>query len=295
MSVVVYWCASFFQDDSGLYKNLLQELALKEGFSLPIYKTLRSGASHLPTFFSTVEIELDIFHGKAAKTKKQAEMNAAKVAYYGLKERRLSRSTEFLSLDCQEKGALECTSPSSHSIVTVDLQQTLKPKGPLVSTLSIRSKEHAEESRDVDHERIARRSEEHAEDTRGGDQEADSAEVISVNANASTHHFIPSPPKPDFESSSSTDMVYARLRDPFPSSPSSPEDSSSSPTKPSECSAVASNMEVPTGMGSFLLCNRVRVYPRRPDMAFPKGITLLPISDDKWVAVSLDFPNQEGN
>lgn len=50
-----------------------------------------------------------------------------------------------------------------------------------------------------------------------------------------------------------------------------------------------------TVTSSYLLCNRVRVYTRIPDIAFPKGITLMPISEDMWVAVSLEFPNEEGN
>lgn len=50
-----------------------------------------------------------------------------------------------------------------------------------------------------------------------------------------------------------------------------------------------------TGTSSYLLCNRVRVYTRIPDIAFPKGVTVMPISEDKWVAVSLEFPNEEGN
>jgi dsRNA-specific ribonuclease len=39
----------------------------------------------MPTFTSTVEIEGKIFEGKEGKTKKHAELNAAKVAYYVLK------------------------------------------------------------------------------------------------------------------------------------------------------------------------------------------------------------------
>ena len=35
----------------------------------------------MPTFFSTVEVDGEIFHGKAGKSKKQAEMKAANVAY----------------------------------------------------------------------------------------------------------------------------------------------------------------------------------------------------------------------
>lgn len=68
-------------------------MALKEGYRLPVYSTEKYGASHMPTFFSTVEIEGEAFVGQKEKTKKQAEMNAAKVAYTYLKERKL-----FLSL-----------------------------------------------------------------------------------------------------------------------------------------------------------------------------------------------------
>lgn len=68
---------------------MLQDLAAKQGFSLQ-YKTITSGASHMPTFFSTVEVEGEIFSGKAAKTKKQSEMNAAKVALSKLNERKLA-------------------------------------------------------------------------------------------------------------------------------------------------------------------------------------------------------------
>lgn len=63
------------------YKNSLQELAQSEGFSLPKYRTIKSGEPHNPTFFSTVEVEGETFRGAAAKTKKLAESNAAKVAY----------------------------------------------------------------------------------------------------------------------------------------------------------------------------------------------------------------------
>ncbi|MBA0578839.1 hypothetical protein Gorai_021110, partial [Gossypium raimondii] len=53
-----------------------------------------------------------------------------------------------------------------------------------------------------------------------------------------------------------------------------------------------SNMEKDTGFTSYLLNNRFRVYRRFPDIAFSQGITVLPISEDKWVAVSLEFPNE---
>ena len=44
----------------------------------------------MPMFVSTVEINEESFTGEEAKTKKLAEMNAAKVAYTALKKRKAS-------------------------------------------------------------------------------------------------------------------------------------------------------------------------------------------------------------
>ncbi|CAN0923337.1 5-methyltetrahydropteroyltriglutamate--homocysteine methyltransferase [Linum grandiflorum] len=72
---------------SGIYKNLLQELIMrkKKLHHQPCYRTLMTGPSHLPTFFSSVSIGSVTFSGEAGYSKKAAEMNAAKVAYTALK------------------------------------------------------------------------------------------------------------------------------------------------------------------------------------------------------------------
>ncbi|XP_055818495.1 double-stranded RNA-binding protein 1-like isoform X2 [Solanum dulcamara] len=75
------------QEDEGLYKTLLQELAQKEGLLFPAYDTARTGPPHAPVFRSIVEVGDGTFQGQEAKTKKQAEMNAAKVAYNALVKR----------------------------------------------------------------------------------------------------------------------------------------------------------------------------------------------------------------
>lgn len=66
----------------------MQELVQKEGFHLPIYSTTKSGEAHMPVFMSQVEVDGEHFTGQEAKSKKQAEMSAAKVAYTALKERK---------------------------------------------------------------------------------------------------------------------------------------------------------------------------------------------------------------
>lgn len=68
-----------------MYKNLLQETAHRAGLKLPVYTTVRSGPGHIPVFTSSVELAGMSFSGEAAKTKKQAEKNAAIAAWSALK------------------------------------------------------------------------------------------------------------------------------------------------------------------------------------------------------------------
>ncbi|KAK0588927.1 hypothetical protein LWI29_007227 [Acer saccharum] len=72
-------------DETGIYKNLLQETAHRAGLNLPVYTTVRSGPGHVPTFTCTVELAGMNFIGESAKTKKQAEKNAAIAAWSALK------------------------------------------------------------------------------------------------------------------------------------------------------------------------------------------------------------------
>ncbi|KAL8538597.1 hypothetical protein ACS0TY_000568 [Phlomoides rotata] len=72
-------------DETGVYKNLLQEVSQRVGASLPAYTTFRTGLGHLPVFTCTVELAGVIFTGDPAKNKKQAEKNAAMSAWLSLK------------------------------------------------------------------------------------------------------------------------------------------------------------------------------------------------------------------
>ncbi|XVE59095.1 hypothetical protein DITRI_Ditri05aG0017600 [Diplodiscus trichospermus] len=73
-------------DETGVYKNLLQEIAQRVGAPLPHYTTFRSGLGHLPVFTGTVELAGITFTGEPAKNKKQAEKNAAMAAWTSLKQ-----------------------------------------------------------------------------------------------------------------------------------------------------------------------------------------------------------------
>ncbi|KAL5765351.1 hypothetical protein ACOSP7_015968 [Xanthoceras sorbifolium] len=233
--------SGFQEDDSGFYKSILQELTQREDLSKPVYKTIKSGAPHMPTFFSTVELEGEVFYGKAGRYKKEAEIKAAKVAYTSLIERVQNQSTGFTSQIIEADGDVKSTL-SSELAITGNSQSLEQNRKKLVSSPDIK---HTESSK---------------------------SEIVSAKAKTSSDDTVPSCHMPaSFQGGSMTD---ADVSAPLISDTSVGRD---------------------TGTRSYLLCNRVRVYPCLPDISFPKGITVLQISENRWVAVSLAFPNEEDN
>ncbi|KAJ3690138.1 hypothetical protein LUZ61_019302 [Rhynchospora tenuis] len=92
-------------DETGVYKNLLQEVAQRVGAPLPSYTTIRSGLGHLPIFTCTVELAGITFTGDPAKNKKQAEKNAASAAWASLKQ--LAQQTANSSTEPENSDELE--------------------------------------------------------------------------------------------------------------------------------------------------------------------------------------------
>ncbi|XP_058755741.1 double-stranded RNA-binding protein 1-like [Vicia villosa] len=201
----------FQKDDSCPAKSLLLELTQTEGFSKPIYKTTESRSWNMPTFFSTVEVEGVEFHGKASRSKKQAEHDAAKIAYIALKECGLHMYASF-SHSTKANMALESTPKSdiakSKQILNLDL--------------------------DSDDDLL--------------DWEILNTD-IKVN-NGKRNGSFPLPPNKKIK---------------------------------------ISNM-CPS---SSLLGNRFKVYTSFPNIIFPEGITIVPIGEDKWIAASLECPNDK--
>ncbi|XP_044977202.1 double-stranded RNA-binding protein 1-like [Hordeum vulgare subsp. vulgare] len=65
---------------------------------------------------------------------------------------------------------------------------------------------------------------------------------------------------------------------------------STPPTNISNLAAKATAVPDSARCGYSMSTNRIQVYPCRPNLELPEGATVLPFSDDKWVAVSLPFP-----
>ncbi|KAK8589816.1 hypothetical protein V6N13_088632 [Hibiscus sabdariffa] len=236
------------KEDCSLYKNLLQELTQKEGCLLPVYNTTRSGEVHASTFVSVVEVKGEFFTGQEAKTKKLAEVLAAKVAYKNLKERKSNRGSMAITPAYKEREVYIC-SPSD---VNADTQQNLGCKAStLHSAISVSGKNPQEDR---------------------------------VNGTFCNHDPSVSFPQPeitnDWHSSSSLSDRYD-----LPVA----VDNLSASNLPHENSATTNqHVEI-----SSISCNRIVVQPRVPNMKFPAGSTVLPMSDDHWVALKLGSqPNQ---
>ncbi|WJX32910.1 hypothetical protein P8452_21185 [Trifolium repens] len=214
----------FQKEESFPSKSLLLELTEREGFSNPIYKTTQIGSPHMPTFFSTVEVEGLEFHGKASRCKKQAELDAAKIAYIALKECGIHMYAAFSSPIKENESDI------------VKSIQKLNPEDEIL----------------VDKEILP----------------------IDIKVNNDMHNeSFPLPPNKKMKISNMCP--------------------SSSPTKLLCAKISESNKAMTPDTNSYLLCDRFKVYTSFPNIVFPKGITVLPIAEDKWVAVSLEFPNEK--
>ncbi|KAL4616497.1 hypothetical protein ACB092_07G203200 [Castanea dentata] len=224
-------------DNSSRYKNLLQELVQKEGFSLPAYDTNRSGEEREAIFVSTVEIR-EVFKGHEATTKRQAEMNAAKIAYTSLKERKSGQGPLIVSPAHKGKETSEISSSNLQPNVTADLQQLVG------ATMNLN---------------LCTIAERQAGEDRGPDT------IITCNRG------------------SSVDASYGYAPDTLFSTPCKSENGLSSH---SSTNLVMDSSLVPPAETIISSCKRIFVRPRLPNMTIPKGYTILPKSDDKWVVFS---------
>ncbi|XP_021742333.1 double-stranded RNA-binding protein 2-like [Chenopodium quinoa] len=121
-------------DETGVYKNLLQETAHRAGLNLPAYTTIRSGPGHVPVFSCTVELAGMTFVGEPAKTKKQAQKNAAIAAWSALKQMSQCGSTSSTTIS----GGHE----EQEQVVVARFLASLNPAEPSNSSQSIQQRGH---------------------------------------------------------------------------------------------------------------------------------------------------------
>ncbi|XP_034897954.1 uncharacterized protein [Populus alba] len=280
------------EDESG-YKNLLQELAQREGCGLPTYRTNKSGEAHVPTFVSTVEIEGEIFTGQGAKTKKQAEMSAAKTAYTALKQRNSSPGPAFLSPACQFQEA-----PQSSTLLATACQVQEAPQSSTLLAPACQVQEAVQSTTC------------HSPAHQGHEALQFSTPSLLADLTAYLQQNIqPKLPVPSEQDEG--DRVCSEVRSRHPFIASSGQDSVSAVTSITSSSGVAisslpkhdlSSSSLPSDsstssaastsiehlVGRSTTCqSRIIVHPRGATVTYPSGTTVLPISDGNWVAVKI--------
>ena len=67
------------------WKTSLQEMASLSGLGVPAYEVIESGPDHAKTFSATVRIDTRSYGPGAGRNKKEAEQNAASIAFAALK------------------------------------------------------------------------------------------------------------------------------------------------------------------------------------------------------------------
>ncbi|KHG27979.1 Double-stranded RNA-binding 2 -like protein [Gossypium arboreum] len=264
--------------DLGFYKNLLQELTQREEWNLPEYKTEKCGVPHRPTFFSSVEVGEDVFYGEGGKSKKEAEINAAKVAYTNLTERLQVSSSELCSPQYLTSEHLKVTSTSV--LVTFMENEENETGGKELAKSTTSNENSASCSRFVACAMFT-------------------CTHVSVWIRILSDIGIQGEPLKSLSSADLTTAVEIEedaeeidVQEAYTQGKEGSTCSESTHVDISGLSISHSNMEKDKGFTSYFLNNRFRVYRCFPSIAFPQGITVLPISEDKWVAVSLEFPNE---
>lgn len=108
---------AFFQHETGLCKNLLQEYAQKMNFAIPLYQCQKDDGPGRGSLFScTVEIGGIRYIGAVAKTKKEAEIKAARTALLAIQSCPNSLSAKSVNQvqltvipSCKRKEAADCS------------------------------------------------------------------------------------------------------------------------------------------------------------------------------------------
>jgi ribonuclease-3 len=76
------------------WKTSLQEIASLSGLGVPVYHVLESGPDHAKSFSATVAIDASDYGPGAGRNKKEAEQNAAALAFAALQARQLDAQAQ---------------------------------------------------------------------------------------------------------------------------------------------------------------------------------------------------------
>ncbi|KAH7536958.1 hypothetical protein FEM48_Zijuj03G0041300 [Ziziphus jujuba var. spinosa] len=123
-SVDIDACISQPVHETGLCKNLLQEYAQKMNYAIPLYQCQKIEApGRVPHFSCTVEIGGIRYIGAAARTKKEAEIKAARTALLAIQSstsesfEKSIGNRQLTVIPCKKRAAESCIVPQENANV----------------------------------------------------------------------------------------------------------------------------------------------------------------------------------
>ncbi|KAL4278785.1 hypothetical protein GQ457_03G034310 [Hibiscus cannabinus] len=125
--------ASIYQPvhETGLCKNLLQEYAQKMNYAMPVYQCQKDeAAGRLPHYSCTVEIGGIPYIGAAAKTKKEAEIKAARIALLDIQStisessNQAFNNSQLMVIPCRKRATETASNPGE----TLEVPKTKKAR-----------------------------------------------------------------------------------------------------------------------------------------------------------------------
>ncbi|KAK4492306.1 hypothetical protein RD792_003109 [Penstemon davidsonii] len=280
-----------------MYKSKLQELCQKQKWALPKYTLLQKGQNHRPQFKASVVVKgLTFDTPTVSKFSKEAYNEAAKVAFLHFTSDPSDQSSENIDKKdikkeiqrSEDPAALNAVHESDDLCSYKNLLQEMITKNegfyiPKYTTIrSIEPRCHP----------FSSTVEVKGEIFEGA--EAKSKNLAELSAAKAAYTIIME--RNLFQPRPSDDEILKlapRLGSITISDPQKCETEGGEIINKNE-EIANSSMTRTTVMKCYLLCNRVKVFTYIPDIVMPKGTIVLPISENRWAMVSLEFPDENG-
>lgn len=245
----------------------MQDYALKIHKYLPSYRTILSGPLHAPLFKSTVTIDGRTFESpQDYGRKKEAESAAARVAFLSLtQEAKLSeqmllvQAMQYTSSDNLNQGEYFQGGPSKKQkqmhVAELDFQHSKNNSRSVGSGIHLPVADETQPLGEVENDKSA------------APEQSMMAEIKDL-----VKKLLP--------------LVSA-----LPTNTSNlAATTSTGPSTEAAAAAAAATPVARARRGCSKPTVQVQVYRRHPELALPEGATVLPFSNDEWVAVSLPPP-----
>ncbi|KNA18910.1 hypothetical protein SOVF_066370 [Spinacia oleracea] len=268
-----------------MYKSKLQELCVVKSWTYPKYSPIKDGPDHNPRFRASVFVNGATFDSPTfCKSVKEAQNKAAEAAlihFISLSSARFPYSLPPGHVTSEDGFKMMET---NKSILPAEAKEVTKKKPELE-----KQEEHKSNTSVVVRSCNFKTSQSVA-NLQEREIEASELDMNSLSLEKSPQD---TGPKSAQGGAASESIKHPKINPAEVGSPSLKGEGKLMREKAEKSSDL--KKEKDPEVSSYLLSNRIRVYSYVPEIAnLPKGVTVLQVCENKWVAMSLDFPNEKG-